>query len=98
MTRNLLIEVRDALQGLANAAGDVPEWNEGGHLYELSRKVRRTLPTRPQASLEQVAKAADLYGTDYIEIDADAAVSVCPDGVWVQAWVWLGNEGKENQA
>ena len=38
-----LQQVRDVFYTLANNAGDVPEWNEGGELYELSHAVKVAL-------------------------------------------------------
>ena len=38
-----LRQVKTALFTLADNAGDVPEWNEGGELYELSHTVKAAL-------------------------------------------------------
>ena len=35
--------VATTLYDMADSAGDVPEWNESGELYELSRTVRAAL-------------------------------------------------------
>jgi hypothetical protein len=42
---------------------------------------------------EDVIEAArKSYGTEEIEIDADAEISPGEDGYWVQAWVWMGDD------
>ena len=38
-----LLQVREMLLILADNAGDVPEWNTGGELYELAHTVRTAL-------------------------------------------------------
>ena len=38
-----LLQVREMLLILADNAGDVPEWNTGGELYELAHTVRIAL-------------------------------------------------------
>ncbi len=40
-----------------------------------------------------VAKARELYCDDDIEIDdaSNPSVSIAEEGVWVQAWVWVGD-------
>jgi hypothetical protein len=39
------------------------------------------------------AVARKLYGSDEVEIDADAEVAAATDGgSWVAAWVYLSNE------
>ncbi|MCX7429378.1 MAG: hypothetical protein NTW96_27610 [Planctomycetia bacterium] len=39
----LLEQVRETLARLADAAGDVPEWNEGGFAFETAQAVREAL-------------------------------------------------------
>lgn len=41
--KELLAEVQRVLYDMANNAGDVPEWNEGGSLYDLSKRPVRSL-------------------------------------------------------
>lgn len=48
------------------------------------------------ASDEEVQEACDLYGSDEIEIDPEALISVAEDGLWVQAWVWLDRPSIED--
>lgn len=52
--RELLAEVQLALYDMANNAGDVPEWNEGGSLYNLSKRIKEALA----APLEGLRRAA----------------------------------------
>lgn len=42
-------------------------------------------------------QAHDLYGTDEVEIDDEAATSEADNGTWVQAWVWVSNEEREEK-
>lgn len=39
---------------------------------------------------EWINAAREQYANDDIEIDSNATFSVADDGVWVQAWVWVG--------
>lgn len=51
---------------------------------------------RTVATIEMVRLARKLYGTDDVEIDEDAKVSdAMPEGLWIQAWVWLSAEEME---
>jgi hypothetical protein len=51
-------------------------------------------PPRLDATPEQIARARRMYGDDDIAVDGDAVVSEaeCGGGVWVSAWVWVGDE------
>ena len=53
-----------------------------------ARKLKE--PERPAASPAQIARARGQYQSDDIQIDDDAVLSKADEGVWVQAWVWLG--------
>lgn len=44
------------------------------------------------------AAARRHYGSDHIEIDADATISGADDGAWVAAWLWVSHDGAEEQA
>lgn len=51
-----------------------------------------------RATPEELARARAEYADpsdNGIEIDDDAQTSRTDDGVWVQAWVWLQDEGDE---
>jgi hypothetical protein len=48
-----------------------------------------------KATPEQIASARCYHQCDELEIDDDAEVSVAEGGYWVQAWVWVDNEGEE---
>ena len=53
--------------------------------------VRMTI--RPPATQEQIQIARDIYQNEDCEIDDDAVISdAMPEGVWVQAWVWISSE------
>lgn len=43
-----------------------------------------------------VRRAREQYGTDDVEIDQGAPLSIADNGVWVQAWVWVPNEELED--
>jgi hypothetical protein len=47
---------------------------------------------RKAATPLEIQVARQLFQTDDVEIDDDAAVSISPDGTWVSAWVWIGTE------
>jgi len=50
------------------------------------------LDRRP-ATPEEIGAARELYANDDdIEVDGGAQVSETDDGVWVQAWVFVGND------
>lgn len=42
-----------------------------------------------KATIEEIAAAQELHGSDEVEIDDDAMTSHGDDGTWVQAWVWI---------
>lgn len=44
------------------------------------------------ATTEEIQRARDEYQNDDVEIDEGAEASHADGGVWVQAWVWLGDE------
>ena len=44
-----------------------------------------------KATAEQVQAARAQYATDEMEVDDDASTSPGEDGVWVSAWLWVGN-------
>jgi len=45
------------------------------------------------ATPEQISEARAIYQSDDVKIDDDAIISdALPEGVWVQAWVWLEGE------
>lgn len=50
--------------------------------HDLSAKEREAL----------VNKARSLYGTDDLEIDGDAKVSLGENGAWIAAWVFVPKE------
>lgn len=57
--------------------------------------VERAAPTQraaEHATPEQVAQAREMYADDDVMIDDDAQVSEAENGVWVQAWVWVGED------
>lgn len=39
-----------------------------------------------------VAKARKAYASDDVEIDDNPRISTADGGMWVQAWVWVGDE------
>jgi hypothetical protein len=41
---------------------------------------------------ELIEAARKAYGTEGIEIDSDAEFTEADGGVWVQAWVWMGDD------
>lgn len=45
-----------------------------------------------------VAVASREYGTDEIEVDAEAMISESEDGCWVSAWVWVASNEYEPEA
>lgn len=48
---------------------------------------------RPLATPKQIAEARQLHGSDDINIDSDAKLSICEDGsYWIQAWVFMSKE------
>ena len=56
----------------------------------ITRK-QRNLPTALKSDyLAQAMK--QVVGETEIEIDADANVSLSPDGAWVAAWIWVDKE------
>jgi len=38
----------------------------------------------------ELERAKELYASDDINIDDEAQASHTVDGVWIQAWVWVG--------
>jgi len=44
------------------------------------------------AKHELIDAATEKYGSTDIEIDSDAEFTEADGGVWVQAWVWIGDE------
>lgn len=44
------------------------------------------------ATEEEIQAARDEYQNDDVEIDEGALASHADGGVWVAAWVWLGDE------
>ena len=56
--------------------------------FSISSDYTSRLP----ATSKQIETARNEYQSDDINIDDDALTSRAPDGVWVQAWVWVSNE------
>lgn len=48
-----------------------------------------------KATDDEIRQARELYGSDEIEIDDNAAASRADEGIWVAAWVWLSAEDRE---
>lgn len=57
---NALHRMLDSAKELASEAGDVDEWNEGGHAYEACQDARRTLAEFRAQSAPRDAKAPEL--------------------------------------
>lgn len=53
-------------------------------LQQVNTRVREQAP---EVMIEQ---ARATFGTDEIEVDSDAALSVGEDGAWVQGWLFIG--------
>jgi len=51
------------------------------------------------ATDEQVDRVRELYcdSSDNIQVDYEAAISECDDGVWVQGWLWLSDKGGKRE-
>lgn len=43
------------------------------------------------ATADERERASQRYASDDVEIDDDARASRADDGLWVSAWVWLGD-------
>ena len=56
------------------------------------KKKKKPSAVRPHATEHHRKVAEELYGSDDIEVDADAVISETDDGVWVQGWLWVSNE------
>ena len=67
----------------------------GDDAAELAALIDELGGKRPPATAMHIARARTLYGTDDIEMDDNATLSVADDGVWVSAWVWLPGATKE---
>lgn len=44
---------------------------------------------------EIIEKAREMYGSTEVEIDNSPILSVCDEGAWVQAWVWVPKEDED---
>ena len=60
-------------------------------------------PETTPATPEQIRAAREQYGSDDIEVDDNATISEVsppadgsPDGLWVQAWVWLAPDDDDD--
>lgn len=57
-------------------------------------------PTTPTAENETdptlVEAAREQYQSDNIDVDMDAKVSPADGGAWVNAWVWVADQDKED--
>ena len=47
---------------------------------------------RPSGEVKYVRAAMEMYDNDEVNIDDDARVSLCEDGAFVQAWVYVNDE------
>lgn len=83
------------MQELINAAKAVVNNWETGDLAGAVFGLDSALLNIEQASPEEIDVARETYvegSNDDIEIDDDALRSRSPNGVWVQAWVYVPNE------
>lgn len=49
-----------------------------------------------RANEKLVSVARDFYSTEDLKINDDALTSPGEDGVWIQAWVWVGDNALPN--
>ena len=83
------------MQELISAAKAVVENWEHGDLAGAVSRLDMALLNIEQASFEEIEAARETYvegSNDDIEIDDEALRSRSPNGVWVQAWVYVPNE------
>lgn len=80
--------------------------NNGEHLYTSAFKgveeavefLSNARADRRTASPEEIERARDHFGSNEIEVDENALVSVVPGvGRWVQAWVWMDEPNHESE-
>lgn len=75
----------------------IPDWHSAEGL-DLSAARAAAQETHTPATAAEIQTARDLYQTDDVEIDDNAAVSRTDEGMWVAAWVWINNEELEGAA
>lgn len=83
------------MQELIEAAKAVVNNWENGDLADSVFRLDNALLNIEQATFEEIDAAREAYAkgsNDDIEIDDGALRSRSPNGVWVQAWVYVPDE------
>lgn len=65
------------------------------HYAALETRLNEIAAER-EAYADEVDRAHDIHGSDDVSVDAEPILSVSDEGVWVSAWVWVPNDGKED--
>lgn len=93
------IASRDALKAVLEAIKPYTKDDEAGRPWLTQAKAALTAYAVPLTAEENAYRdaAEEQYGSDEIEIDSDAVVSIGEDGAFIQAWVFIaGTEEDED--
>ena len=78
--------------GGGNSRYDIIEPDAGNLKHSVNvislPEVEEEDALRPRA----ISEARDQYGSDEIEVDDGARLSIGDNGLWVAAWLWLDNK------